>query len=120
MSGPVDGSADLTPLQRKYVRNLWEYCHRPPTLVRLYAKVAAAFIVLIALFSLLIYLFLVIEHYETAWMVGGMLLGILATIHGRIRAAIRLWPVTAAVIDRDKLAALADEAHVVPDRDDWS
>ena len=34
MSGPVEGPADLTLLQRKYIRNLWEYCQTPPTLGR--------------------------------------------------------------------------------------
>ena len=120
MNGPVDGPADLTPLQRKYVRNLWEYCHRPPTLGRLYANNAAPYVVFIAFMVMSIYFCLVIERYEIAWMVGGMSLGILLRNHGAFRVAIQLWPVTAKILDRDKLAVLADEAHVVPDRDDWS
>jgi hypothetical protein len=120
MSGPVEGPADLTPLQRKYIRNLWEYCRTPPTLGRIYAKIAAPYIVLIALMALVAYLCLVIGRYELAWFASGMIVGTIVRDLGMFRRAIQLWPVTAAVLDREKLAVLADEGHMAPDRDDWS
>lgn len=120
MSGPVEGPADLTPLQRKYIRNLWEYCQTPPTLGRIYAKTGRAYFVLIALGALLVYLCLFVGRYDLAWFSGGMIAGILLRDLGTFRRAIHLWPATAVILDREKVAELANEAHAEPNRDNWS
>jgi hypothetical protein len=120
MNEPVEGHYDLTPYQRKYLRSLWEYCRTPPTLGRIYQKVGLTYLPIVLFYALLSYLCLALDWFEAAWVIGGILIGILLRDFGLFRRTVQLWPATEAVIDRAKLAELVQEHTADPQRDEWS
>ena len=113
----VEGPFDLTPLQRKYLRNLLEYCRTPPTLARIYRKVMPSYIPLVFFTAFIAYLCFFTERFETAWLLGGMILGMLARDLGNFRQTVRLWPASEAVMDRAKLAMLTEQP--LDDSETW-
>jgi hypothetical protein len=120
MIGQIEGPSDLTPLQRKYLGNIWEYCQSAPTLGQMFGKSFPQYAILLSLNGLLLYLCLSYERYEAAWFVCGMLVGALARDLGMFRRAIQLWPATAGIIDRQRLAALIDKPQRGSEPDNWS
>jgi hypothetical protein len=116
----VEGPRDLTPLQRKYLQNLWEYCRTPPTLARIYQKAAPGYLLVFAVMSLMIYYWYAIERYEIAWLFGGMLVGMMLSHLSFFRRSIRLWPAIDAVLDRERIAELIEVHPEDTESDDWS
>ena len=105
----VEEPADLTPLQRKYLCNLHQFCRRPPTLAFLYAKTFPSYFLLFAFIGLLCYGVVEYGMVEGAYVLGGMLIGVVVRDLGTFRRAIALWPATSAVVDREKLAMLTEQ-----------
>ena len=57
-----------------------------------------------------------VEQYWAMWLNLGLLAGLLLAISTSIKRAERLWPATAAVIDRDRLDRLLGEYDPGRDR----
>ncbi|HEY2910480.1 MAG TPA: hypothetical protein VGI99_09550 [Gemmataceae bacterium] len=110
------GSADLTPLQRKYLRNLAEFCRSPPTFWRLCRKMVPNHLFLIGIFGLFIYVCVAREQFPMAWALGGALGGVLLRDFDLLRQRVHLWPASDAIIDRERLAELTHE----PTAAEWS
>jgi hypothetical protein len=59
---------------------------------------------------------LLTDEYYVAWLTRGMALGILVRDLGALRVALKLWPATRAIIDRERL----DELLAEPPDDNYS
>jgi hypothetical protein len=117
---PVEEPHDLTPMQRKYLQHLWGFCRTPPTLARIYQKNVPRYLLLGLGALLLIYVAIASETYEAAWLIGGACLGVLLRDYATFAQAIKLWPATSAILDREALAELIQEHADDSDPDDWS
>ena len=120
MSGPVEGPSDLTPLQRKALRNFHEYCEQPPTMATLLRKSLLAMVLPMAYFVGVGAVFFALEMEALAFIIWGIAVGVLLQQYGQFRAFVRIWPAVEAVIDRDRLAELVEAPPTRSGRDDWS
>ncbi|MBP3959399.1 hypothetical protein J8F10_29500 [Gemmata sp. G18] len=103
---PIAGPEDLTPLERRYLQNLWDYCKSSPTLAMIYAKSWRNTCVLLLITGLVIAAGLLWESPFAAWFIGGITTGALLRDLGYFRQTIRLWRATETIIDRQKLDEL--------------
>ena len=115
---PVEEPADLTPLQRKYLGNLHEFCRKPPTLAYFYMKAMPVYVLKFILFGLLCWTAVLYEMIEAAYVLGGILFGTMLSDWTNFRRALLLWPATSAVVDRAMLSKLTD-LPAADDSEQW-
>lgn len=122
MSELVEGPADLTPIQRKALRNFRDYCDSPPTLISLCWKNLFAFVIVVVYFGgLAAVVFAALDEIVFAAFLGGIGFGFLMYQLAAFRNFLRIWPAMEAVIDRDRLDEFIDEPPVDSTApDDWS
>ncbi|MBN9517210.1 hypothetical protein J0H58_01615 [bacterium] len=106
---------DLTPEQRTYLVGLREFVGNPPSATRLYARIMPRVVLLTVWFFGLTGAAWVYEAYWAMWFSLGMLTGFLLLVVGNVRRSVRLWPVSAAILDWKRLDELLGE--YAPDRD---
>ncbi|HXD88793.1 MAG TPA: hypothetical protein VN641_20045 [Urbifossiella sp.] len=105
----VEVTADLTPPQRKYLRNVAEYCRTSPTLLIVYRKMMPFYLFLLSFSGLIVYVCLANEAYTKAWALGGFIAGVLLRDFANIYQRLLLWPAIEAIVDRERLAELTHE-----------
>ncbi|HYH65172.1 MAG TPA: hypothetical protein VD866_10800 [Urbifossiella sp.] len=111
-----DHPTDLTPLQRKALGNLRAFLDVPPTLGALYRKSLPALAIMVVFGGALIGLCVVREQWLMACFTAGIFFGAAVRDLGTFRRTLRIWPATAAVIDRDRLDRLLGEPEPGRDR----
>jgi hypothetical protein len=104
-----DHPADLTPFQRKYLARVRRYRTDPPTTAALWASLLPRAVVLGVLFGGPAAAAWWVGELWLAWFAGGALLGALARDHAAVRQSIALWPVTASVLDWDRIDRLTGD-----------
>jgi len=121
MSAPVQEPSDLTPLQRKALREFRDYLDHPLTLAGVCRKSLPAMALLLAYFGGVGVLLAVCDLNDLALLLWGTGIGVFLQLFSGFRAFLRLWPAVATVIDRERLEELLDEPPPpAPDADDWS
>ena len=103
---PVTGPEDLTPLQRRYLRNLRDYCESPPTLAVIYAKTWRNTLGLFLLAGIGIGVGILLARPAVSWLCGAFISGALVRDLGYFRRTVQLWPTTRAILDRERLEEL--------------
>ena len=117
MTSRVEGPSDLTPLQRKALRNFHEYCAQPPTMAMLLRKSLLGMGLLQAYLVGLGLLLFFTEMEVGALILWGMAVGVITQQCGSFRAFLRIWPAIEAIIDRDRLDELVAAPRAHSDRD---
>ncbi len=107
----VEEPYDLTPLQRKYLQRLRDFCRTPPTLLKIYSKNVPRYLLLGLGIGLLVSLCILNDMQELTWFLGGMFAGIAFLDLAQFNNAIKLWPATTAILDQEKMAELLQEHH---------
>jgi len=113
---PVEEPADLTPLQRKYLCDLQEFCRKPPSLAVLWMKALRIHLVMLIVIGFACLGAVFYDRIEIACMFGGMAFGMVLRDWGSIRRGVLLWPATAAIIDREKIAMLIEQPPDDPEQ----
>ena len=116
----VTDSHDLTPAQRVYLKMLWDFCRKKPSLAQTYRKVLPRYVILALLAVLPIYCLVSFEEYEAAWLVGGIAIGFFLREYFLFQHAIHVLPATIAILDRKKIAELLQEHVDDFEPNEWS
>lgn len=98
----------LSNVQRKLLNRYMGYRAKPPTALGLLAKSAPRYIVVTAILGAAALLSLEPDERSIAFVALGMWIGITTGYLREIIAALRLWPVVAAVLDWNKIDELLD------------
>jgi hypothetical protein len=114
MSQPVERPADLTPLQRVYLRNARACFDTPPTVGRIIAKCWRQYTLFAVLTVLALWYFSHLGLSQGMWWYFGLMVGVVGRDFGFIRARVKLWPVNQVIIDRKKIDELLGEGHDDP------